>query len=372
MPDQNQQSVQPKPTRSKAETVLTQYYRVFFVAAAIGLGAILLFPLQAASLAQYFSVFTTSLLFAAAFLAVGSLAGFLFGIPYTNKEDAGQPEEPESGIVEEQKALAAGRTFKPYRPNTNLEQISDWLTKILVGVGLVQLAQLPGALQAFNVYVSPALGGWKSSGYFGVAILIYFLVLGFLLLFLWTRVNLPLLYAQSDVDQNQAYEDGVNEGIVTGENKATAFYAEKLAPQLGIVGATRSLEPKTASEAKHLLWVDDHPENNRNEKHILEGTMNVNVEICLSTNEALDKFEKTRYDLIISDMGRGIDRQAGLDLLTKLRISEEEKSQGYTPFIIYSSRPASAEVESKIGRLGAITTNSPLVLIDKATAILKR
>ncbi len=30
-----------------------------------------------------------------------------------------------------------------YRSNTNLEQISDWLTKILVGVGLTQQTFFP-------------------------------------------------------------------------------------------------------------------------------------------------------------------------------------------------------------------------------------
>ena len=368
--EKNEQSAQPKPTRSKAETVLTQYYRVFFVAAAIGLGAILLFPLQAASLAQYFSVFTTGLLFAAAFLAVGSLAGFLFGIPYANKEDGSQPEEPAAVRMSETIPNPAVGVFKPYRPNTNLEQISDWLTKILVGVGLVQLAQLPGALQAFNLYVAPALGGWKSSGFFGVAILIYFLVLGFLLLFLWTRVNLPLLYAQSDVDQNQAYEDGRKEGILLGEKRAVDALGRKIISKSN-EGAVRDLAPRESASQKRLLWVDEQPLNNQNEMRILKDTTAVQVDTSITTRDALEKLGSTRYDLVISAIEHAEGFQDGLNMLTQLRATESEKGSEHMPFIFYCGRPVSADVESQVARLGAVRTKSPLMLIEKATDILR-
>ena len=59
---------------------------------------------------------------AAAATAVGAFLGFLFGIPRTLQGNTTPgPDE-----------------IADYRPNTNLEQISDWLTKILVGVGLVK------------------------------------------------------------------------------------------------------------------------------------------------------------------------------------------------------------------------------------------
>lgn len=49
--------------------------------------------------------------------------GFVFGIPRINTTDA----------------VVIGRPPRLVRPNSNLEQISDWLTKILVGVSLTQL-----------------------------------------------------------------------------------------------------------------------------------------------------------------------------------------------------------------------------------------
>ncbi len=64
-------------------------------------------------------------LLALASLVTGLLLGFLFGIP-----KALQNDHPESGLQ------------RAYATNTNLEQISDWLTKILVGVGLVEMGKI--------------------------------------------------------------------------------------------------------------------------------------------------------------------------------------------------------------------------------------
>ena len=66
---------------------------------------------------------------------VGALIGFIFGIPraLTNEASAqpdGNPQLPENN--------------KKSKTNTNLEQISDWLTKILVGATLASLATVPG------------------------------------------------------------------------------------------------------------------------------------------------------------------------------------------------------------------------------------
>src|SRR5215207_3296326 len=61
-----------------------------------------------------------SIAFGAAF-GVGALVGFLFGIPRRFQREGSDPAL--GGLV----------------VNTNLEQISDWLTKIIVGVGLVEI-----------------------------------------------------------------------------------------------------------------------------------------------------------------------------------------------------------------------------------------
>ena len=91
------------------------------------------------------------LLASLATLAVGVLIGFLFGVPRSlaapyrgAAQPAGQQQPPAQPADQQQPpAQPAGQQQPPappaagYEPNTNLTQISDWLTKTIVGVGLV-------------------------------------------------------------------------------------------------------------------------------------------------------------------------------------------------------------------------------------------
>jgi hypothetical protein len=78
-----------------------------------------------------------------------------------------------------------------YAGNTNLEQISDWLTKILVGVGLTQLGNIGEAASAWAGFVGPALGGGPAGEVVSLALTGYYLAAGFLLGYVWTRTYLP-------------------------------------------------------------------------------------------------------------------------------------------------------------------------------------
>lgn len=157
-----------------------------------GLG-IVLFALQTSGLAQFFSVFGVSLLIAGACVLTGGLMGFLFGIPRTLQHDRtdtiaanGQGKANDSSVT--------------YQVNTNLEQISDWLTKILVGVGLTQITALPGAMQKYAEFAAAGLGGRPASKAFAVAILVFYSVCGFLISYLWTRLYLAGALRQADVE----------------------------------------------------------------------------------------------------------------------------------------------------------------------------
>ena len=75
------------------------------------------------------TVVGSGLFLAGASTLVGSIIGFLFGVPV---------RERNPGVD----ATGAGNRTIGYRPNTNLEQISDWLTKIIVGIGLVQFPKI--------------------------------------------------------------------------------------------------------------------------------------------------------------------------------------------------------------------------------------
>jgi hypothetical protein len=79
---------------------------------------------------------------------VGLLGGFLFGIPRSVPVGAGPDDH----------------THGSHAVNTKLEQISDWLTKILIGIGLVELARISGYLDALVHEVGDALGGDARAG----------------------------------------------------------------------------------------------------------------------------------------------------------------------------------------------------------------
>jgi tetratricopeptide (TPR) repeat protein len=142
---------------------------------AAGVLAIILFACHSTDWNAFSAILGSGIGIAAASMVIGCLAGFLFGLPRT--------------LSSEEAPLAQSRWAR-YRPNTNLEQISDWLTKILVGVGLTQLSNIPGKLWGLSAALSPALGGSPSSSPFALILIGFFLIAGFLAGYLWTRIYL--------------------------------------------------------------------------------------------------------------------------------------------------------------------------------------
>lgn len=115
--------------------------------------------------------------------AAATLVGFLFGIPRVVQED-----NP-SGSGDEAKTVTTQRV------NTNLEQISDWLTKIIVGFGLIELRKVPAAFESLATFVaydsvsSPTIAG---------AVIIYFAAVGFFAGYLLTRLFLAIAFNRAD------------------------------------------------------------------------------------------------------------------------------------------------------------------------------
>jgi len=88
-----------------------------------------------------------------------------------------------------------------------------------------------------------------------------------------------------------------------------------------------------------ILWVDDHPENNINEKKFFESN-NIGVYTTTSTTEALKLLSLYNYQVVISDMGRNNDSLAGLKLLQAMRANND-----HTPFYMYTWISSNALVE---------------------------
>lgn len=166
-----------------------------FLSSIVGIGLLFLW-LQ--KVADPYTAFLTAL----ACLAVGGIVGFLFGIPRVlQKTDStgtvqqpGTTGEPSAGSI-----AAAGAL--PYRlqVNTNLEQISDWLTKIIVGIGLIELRRLPEAMESLSRFVSSGLDlEHPSLQAVSSVLIVYFGILGFLTGYLITRIYLAGAFYRAD------------------------------------------------------------------------------------------------------------------------------------------------------------------------------
>ena len=129
---------------------------------------ILIYAIQLPSEVRWGAWATAVLIAGASFLG-GGLVGFLFGIPRAVQ------------------GSTAHTRATQYQANTNLEQVSDWLTKIIVGVGLVEIGRIIPGLTRFAESMKAPLGGQASSSAFGLALAISNVLLGFFLFYLWSR-----------------------------------------------------------------------------------------------------------------------------------------------------------------------------------------
>ena len=140
----------------------------------------------------------TAVLWAMASLAVGMAVGFLFGIPRILQRG----ETVESSRKQHGEATYSVPSYRQ-QVNTNLTEISDWLTKIIVGLGLISLKELPGFILGKAKVLSASLQGTPPATdfvAFAVAVIVGFTVLGFLFGYLSTRLYLAGAFARADLD----------------------------------------------------------------------------------------------------------------------------------------------------------------------------
>jgi len=142
---------------------------------------------------QSWTLLTIEAMIGTATASVGGLLGFLFGIPRTTRA---RPSDG-SGATDGHRETTA----TPYEPSNNLEQVADWLTKILVGVGLVELGTLGTALARIGDQVAKAVNPPPTgTAVVTEVIVITFATIGFLASFLWTRIYYGGIQARADSD----------------------------------------------------------------------------------------------------------------------------------------------------------------------------
>jgi hypothetical protein len=163
--------------------ITTEYrepFEILIVLFGIGLVFCIVYPLFGTA---YLRSAALLMLLAFACLAIGGMTGFLFGIPKFLQSDA--PSNDSS---------------RRYQQNTNLEQVSDWLTKILVGIGLTQLGNISIKVQSVSEFVANSLSPNPANVVFSGSILIYFTILGFFFVYLWSRLRLGRAFGDADLE----------------------------------------------------------------------------------------------------------------------------------------------------------------------------
>jgi hypothetical protein len=121
----------------------------------------------------------------------GAFFGFLFGIPRSIVSARGITDTAAGDERQKVGAVVGNLDPDATQPNTNLEQISDWLTKILVGATLTQLGHIPAALGSLFATIGSAIGNDSSDTVFVGALTIYTGLAGFVQGWIAARVWLP-------------------------------------------------------------------------------------------------------------------------------------------------------------------------------------
>jgi hypothetical protein len=135
----------------------------------------------------------------------GGAVGFLFGIPR-----ALQADRTDSSLSEIERS--EGLSTYHLRVNTNLEQISDWLTKIIVGLSLVNLRELGQALSAMAEALSSALEPAESNLSFAYALIVFFSITGFVYGYLLTRIYISGALYRSEQFNTEIQEEPSDPG----------------------------------------------------------------------------------------------------------------------------------------------------------------
>lgn len=223
------------------------YFAVFFV---LGVVCILLFSATSRS-------FGIALVWMLGCYISGVLIGFLFGIPK---------------ILQNTKSAAANapetRAYS-VQVNTNLTEISDWLTKIIVGLGLVHLTKAPPYLRSLAQALADGLllQYHVSALAFAYGLIVCYAVVGFLFGYLFTRLVLAKAFVMAD---QQSFREIIEEKLDKTEMSLVRLEAnQNVLSQSVFQGSGPASEatdaPAEAASVEALLSMADRYIGNKTE-----------------------------------------------------------------------------------------------------------
>ncbi|OBV38861.1 response regulator [Janthinobacterium psychrotolerans] len=353
----------------------------------------LLAVLAGALFAPYYHA-VPALLWSLGFCVSGMLLGFLFGIPRSlpsgtvnmppaEERSNGKRRSGDEPAAMEAAAGASNTIFlgtpTPMEINSNLVEVSDWLTKIIVGVGLIELKSLPATAQGVAAFIAPSLAIDVATGKAVVGgVMLFFSVHGFLIGYLLTRIYLSIMIKRADslVKNESVRLESGREIEVTELSRLQQKSLEDMqeaVTQLLLARTAGDGEPAVASlaglqpaqqPAVRILWLDDHPRNNTLlvEQLVRE---NINVDLVQSLAQAQAMLQKNRYALLITDMARleGGQRikDAGVRTVREMKLALPE-----LPILVYCSKDTAASYGREAEAAGArlITTSGTSLLAE--------
>jgi len=147
----------------------------------------------------------------------GALLGLLFGIPKTATVES----LPAAGQAAGQ---APAVTQVPRPGNTGLEQVADWLTKLLLGAGLTQIGPIGQHLWRLSEYIGGAVfGDGDGAGrVLGLALVIFFGGAGFIGGWLATKLRLAEALLSADLTLQKLLEAARQAGRQEGIERAAS------------------------------------------------------------------------------------------------------------------------------------------------------
>lgn len=165
---------------------------------------------------------------------------------------------------------------------------------------------------------------------------------------------------ESDIEENlkkqwsSYFQKLLKEQRNTEENRSIVSLERRVDQLQALVGKFIEETPRNnklqigdQGKYRRILWVDDYPINNVTVRDFFEN-QGVHFDIALSTEEGIKLYKKQLYDIIITDMGRGQESDAGIDLINKLRLLRCQE-----PIIVYCSHRAIEKYGDEAKRIGA-------------------
>lgn len=147
-------------------------------------------------------------------------------------------------------------------------------------------------------------------------------------------------YEQRLIDMEASYQSKLDKIVKLLQD----FQKDRTEPE-----AIKETEPWRGK--RKVLWVDDYPGNN--EAIIdLYRRQGVEFDLALNTTQALDFLAKEEYDLIISDMGRGSEADAGLRMIREIK----RHFGNPPPILIFASTKAVTNFGKDAIKEGAVIT----------------